>query len=72
MIPAQREIVHQAIQTSQARNYSQWNDSADVWSFIQSPHCHSTHLKNGGKQKKFKGIIVKIAIRALLTRQKHL
>ena len=72
MTPAQREIVHQKIQTSQAEITVIEMIQPMFDHLSQCPHCHSTHLKNGGKQKKFKGIIVKIAIRALITRQKYL
>jgi transposase-like protein len=51
MTPAQREIVHQEIQTSQAEITVIEMIQPMFDHLSQCPHCHSTHFKKWGKAK---------------------
>lgn len=51
MTPAQREIVHQAIQTSQAEITVNEMIQPMFDHLSQCPHCHTTHFKKWGKAK---------------------
>jgi len=51
MTPAQREIVHQAIQTSQAEIIVNEMIQPMFDHLSQCPHCHSTNFKKWGKAK---------------------
>lgn len=66
MTPAQREVVHQSIRTSEVE--MPINELFQpIFDTSQScPHCSSTHLRKWGSQEEHKGIDVTVVLRPLI------
>jgi hypothetical protein len=71
MTPAQREAAHQSIRTSQLEMPINELLQPIFEASPSRPHCTSAHLRKWGSQVKRNGIVVIIALRHLILRQKR-